>query len=192
MRCLLAVDTGGTKCEAIAVGEDGDLLGWGHRGYPNPASGKNARGGSGRSSESINSAIGQALAGSSSREMHIASYHHQWSLDDVLADRLPVEVIYHPIREHDGVLGARPGLKSGIIASAGTGSLRARDCQDGREMHLDGLGRFSATTWSAYHIGALAVQAAAKCDWHPRHKTSLKEVVHQALGLTQNGGRDHR
>lgn len=187
MRVLLAVDSGGTKCQAIAVGEDGSLLGCGHSGYSGPSSAKSNFGGSGRSQESATSAIRQALRGVRFSELHMVGYHRHWSLDGIFDSRLPGQVLFHPAGEHEGVLELA-GLKWGVIASAGTGAFVHVITEDGRELHLDGLGPILGDCGSAYQIGMLAVQAAAKCDWHPRHKTSLKGVVHQALQRTEDRG----
>lgn len=187
MRCLLAVDSGGTKCQTIAVKEDGSLLGWGRGGFPDSTDCAHVHHGSGRSAESVNSAIIQALRGVECSELHVVGYH-RWALDAVLASGFQGEVVHHPVPEHDGILQL-VGLEFGLIVSAGTGAFVHVVAQDGSHLHLDSLGPILGDHGSAYHIGMLAVQAAAKCDWHPRHETSLKEVVHEALGLTADRGR---
>jgi len=187
MRCLLAVDSGGTKCQTIAVKEDGSLVGWGRGGFPDSTDCAHVHHGSGRSAESVNSAIMQALRGVECSELHVVGYH-RWALDAVLGSGFQGEVVHHPVPEHDGILQL-VGLEFGLIASAGTGAFVHVVAQDGSHLHLDSLGPILGDHGSAYHIGMLAVQAAAKCDWHPRHETSLKEVVHEALSLTADRGR---
>ena len=54
---------------------------------------------------------------------------------------------------------------------------------DGHGILLDGLGPLLGDYGSAYHIGAMAVQAAARANWHPRHKTSLAGIVYSSLGI---------
>lgn len=184
MRCLLAVDSGGTKCEAIAVGADGSVLGQGRGGYSGQGSGRAARGGSGRTIESVHGAIRQALRGVPFGELHIAGYHRHASLDEILGTRLPGQVVFHPVHEHDGAL-ALAGLDYGIVASAGTGAFVHVVTKEGQHGHLDSLGPILADYGSAYHIGLMAFQAAAKHDWHPRHKTSLKDIVYRTLGVSE-------
>ncbi|MCL5103842.1 MAG: hypothetical protein M1133_06980 [Armatimonadetes bacterium] len=183
MRCLLAVDFGGTKCETIAAGEDGTILGRGRCGFLDPDSGSDVSFGSGRSAVSIRKAIAQALKGVDYNELHVANYNPR-ILNGALEKDFPGNVVHHLVREYDGPLELT-GQRYGIVASAGTGSFVHAITRDGEELHLDGLGPLLGDYGSGYYIGALAVQAVAMSDWHPRRQTSLTSVVYKALGITE-------
>lgn len=187
MRCLLSIDAGGTKCQTIVVKEDGSLMGWGRCGFPDAGNCENF-GGSGRNEISINGAITQAMHGVECSELHVISYHCPGSLEIILGSSFEGEIIHHPLHESEGILELA-GLDFGVIASAGTGSFVHVVGKDGSRLHLDSLGPLLGDYGSAYHVGLLAVQATAKCDWHPRHNTSLKQAVYQALGIEEPAGR---
>ncbi len=201
MRCLLSVDTGGTKCQTIAVREDGTVVGLGRCGFsgngncaqgdgeamPDPhvqAGAPAPTGGTGRTMQSVSSAIRQALQGVDCSELHVVSYYRYHLLDKMLGSVCSAEVVHHPVHEHQGVLELA-GLKYGVIVSSGTGAFVHVVGKDGGHLHLDSLGPILGDYGSAYHIGALAVQAAARSDWHPRHKTSLRPAVHRSLGIEE-------
>lgn len=188
MRCLLSIDAGGTKCQTVAVSENGELLGWGRSGFHDALDREHVHGGSGRSIESIKDAIVQAVQGVDCTELHIAGGYRDKYLDAVVQTRHTGDIQYHTCHEWDGILEI-VGLESGIIASSGTGAFVHLTGNDGSHCHFDSLGPVLGDWGSAYHIGMLAVQAAAKNDWHPRHNTSLKKRVYEALHLEEKGHR---
>lgn len=177
MHYILAVDRGGTKCDALLVGDDGRAAGRGRCDYRDPGSGR-GWGGSGRTEQNRSRAVREAL--------------RDWRGGDSLTlvgdctlapGDLPAEV-HCPIRrlpasERDiGLSFLRE--EAGIAALIGTGALLVGRSADGRIETLDGLGPFLGDYGSAYYIGALAMKAAARADWHPRHHTSLARVVPEA------------
>lgn len=188
MRCLLSIDAGGTKCQTIAVREDGALVGWGRSGFPDAVESANVHGGSGRTIESIGGAITQALRDVECDELHIVGGYRERSLDALIATRYQGGITYHPCHEWEGILDL-VGLDYGVIASAGTGAFVHVTGKDQSHFHLDSLGPILGDWGSAYHIGMLAVQAVAKYDWHPRHRTSLKDAVYRGLGIEETTGR---
>jgi N-acetylglucosamine kinase-like BadF-type ATPase len=60
MRCILAIDAGGSKCDALLVRDDCTVMGYGYVDVNDPASGR-GRIGSGRSFKSISHAVRQAI-----------------------------------------------------------------------------------------------------------------------------------
>jgi N-acetylglucosamine kinase-like BadF-type ATPase len=188
MRCLLSIDAGGTKCQTVAVKEDGTLVGWGRCGFLESVEAQDIEAGSGRSIESVTKAIRQALRDVNCTELHVTGYYRPQYMDGLFASDCNAQVIFHPLHESDGILQLA-GVDFGIIASAGTGAFVHVVGKDGNHLHLDSLGPVLGDYGSAYHIGVLAVQAAAKCDWHPRHHTSLKRAVHQALRVEEKSDR---
>ncbi|HEY3285087.1 MAG TPA: BadF/BadG/BcrA/BcrD ATPase family protein [Armatimonadota bacterium] len=175
MRHLLAIDAGGTKCEALLLSEEGQVLGRGRCDIGHPESGRGL-GGCGRSADTVAQAVRQALASApTASELHVAG----WGM---AADALKglagpgVEVIRHGFGESEGAL-ALAGSRAGVVALAGTGALAYARATDGRELLLDALGPLLGDHGSAYHLGLMAVRAVAQAGWHPRHRTSLEEPV---------------
>ena len=76
---------------------------------------------------------------------------------------------------------ALAGVDTGLVVLAGTGARAFGMNSDGKELHLDGLGPMVGDYGSGFHIGSLAIRAAAKADWHPRHHTSLSTAVFEQL-----------
>ena len=123
MRCILAVDVGGTKSEAIAVRDDGTIVGWGRCGFTDPGSGTDTRAGSGRSVESIRTAVSQALESVSFSELHVVGYgkvFSRLSLGDFGA-----AIVHHFVHEYDGLLEYR-GAEIRRTCFRGHGNVRAR------------------------------------------------------------------
>ena len=65
---------------------------------------------------------------------------------------------------------------------AGTGALFMGINHDGQYLFMDGLGPLLGDCGSAFHIGYLALRAAAQSEWHPRHNTTLGKSIRLALG----------
>lgn len=177
MKCILAIDSGGTKCDALLVRNDGAAIGWGHCGFRDPESGRGRRG-SGRSEESVTLAVKKAIGDIQCDELHFISFGIQIppALTESLAES---RVELHLIREYDAAL-ALAGLEWGLVALAGTGAFAYGKTSDGRTLWLDGLGPMLGDYGSGYQIGHQAIRAAARSGWHPRHETSLAEVVPEA------------
>ncbi len=71
MRCILGIDSGGSKCDALVVRDDGVAIGWGQtRVGDTPARGRNF-GGFGRNPRSVGLAIRQAITGLKCDELHL-------------------------------------------------------------------------------------------------------------------------
>ena len=179
MRYVVGVDIGGTKCDALAVDEYGHAVGWGHVDIHDPRSGRGKEG-SGRSLESIRHAITDALDGLSCDELHVGgSIPEPWPPDSWLNRPVP-RVVRYAVNEWDGGF-TLTGETSGIVALAGTGAFVHGLTRDGRNKHLDGLGPHVGDYGSGFHIGLMAIQAAARSNWHPRHQTALQDVVTRVL-----------
>lgn len=187
-RGVLAIDSGGTKCDALLVDEDGTALGWGRCGYPDPCSGTGWSG-SGRSPQSVQSAVKTALGGRAFDELH-ACASARWLSGNGLA--VPIgEVVPYSIHEPDGPM-ALAGVSCGVVALAGTGAFVHAKTRDGRTCHLDGLGPDLGDYGSAYEIGVMAVRRAARAGWHSRHQTSLAEPIFKACVPEAPDTRGHR
>lgn len=179
MRAVLAIDSGGTKCNAVLVRDDGEVLGLGLCDVSDQCAGR-GWGGSGRSLESVLHASRQALGGTHWDELHVANLNHAGISFAEYADA----IAHHSVSEQ-GAAFALAGERHGIVVLAGTGAFVHGEAVDGRQCHLDSLGPLLGDHGSGYHIGYLGIRAAAKALWHPRHHTSLSGVLRRACGADE-------
>ncbi|MCC6730940.1 MAG: hypothetical protein IT208_16555 [Chthonomonadales bacterium] len=180
----LAVDVGGSKCEALLLESSGAVVGRGRCDFADPASGR-GRGGSGRSGATIAEAVrravdGHVLAG----PLHLVTCG--WMPDGAVAGLPGGALVGHAVAEHSAAL-ALIGAEAGVVVLAGTGSLVYGRAEDGRSLQLDALGPLLGDHGSGYQIGLMAIRAAARAPWHPRHATSLAEPVYAACAARHAG-----
>jgi N-acetylglucosamine kinase-like BadF-type ATPase len=178
MRYVLALDAGGTKCDALFVQEDGTVLGWGHVSAEAAGNGRNIVG-FGRDPRSINQAIQQAMGGARCDELDLTGFAYRLPLD-VFSEKNFGILHLHRIFEYEPAFTLLEE-KAGVIALAGTGALVFTRTRDGRELHLDGLGPQLGDFGGGYQIGLLGLQATAKAGWHRRHQTSLALRIMQVI-----------
>ncbi len=176
MRCVLAIDAGGSKCDALLVRDDGVALGWGRCDIADPEAGRGWSG-SGRSVETVTRAVKRAMGEHSCRELHITTFANRRWAEETLAGA--ERIVQHSVAEYDGPF-ALAGTRFGVVALAGTGAFVFGRTRDGRACHLDGLGPNLGDYGSGYQIGMMALRAAARSGWHPRHHTSLADPVYRA------------
>lgn len=173
MRCILSVDTGGTKSESALLRDNGVVLGWGICRTP---------GLSGRSERATRETVAEAMnsAPDEISELHVAHLGPGLPADLFGSDR-PFSVHTHRIGEHEGPLHL-VDREHGVVVLAGTGAFVHVEAPDGRRLRLDGLGPLLGDCGSGYQIGLSAMRAAVRAHWHPRRQTSLEEVVFSAFG----------
>lgn len=170
--CVLAIDNGGTKCEALLVRADGAVIG---RGLCRTA------GLSGRSKEATRRAAREAMRGAPGKlkELRISC------LGEILPEsffaRYAERVETRLVTEAQGIF-ALTGHAHGVIALSGTGAFVYARTTDGREIHLDGLGPLIGDHGGGFFIGRRALRAAACASWHPRRATVLRDAVLKAYG----------
>lgn len=180
-RCILAIDSGGSKCDAVLVRDDGTLLGQGHCTWNDPHSGR-SQFGSGRSENSVRKAVLAALGDIRCDELVFATYRDNFGLGK-LVWKYTQTLRFFNATEHEPILFLNH-VPEGIVVIAGTGGAVYCKWRGRRPTHFDGLGPVLGDAGSGYHIGLLALRAIAKSTWHPRHATSLTSRVMQALNLT--------
>jgi len=171
MDYLLAVDVGGTKCDALLADGKGHPLAWARsKARPGDPIFKE---GFGRSLVAIRRALDHALEPFGGGELVYASLGGQ--------PYVPVglETIVHPLVEIDAPM-ALAGVTCGIVALSGTGALVQGVAESGRTLHLDGLGPYYGDFGSAFHIGLMGLRASGRSSWHPRFATSLGESIPKA------------
>lgn len=168
MDYLLAVDVGGTKCDALLADGKGHPLAWARsKARPGDPIFKE---GFGRSPLAIRRALDHALAPFEGGELVYASLGDQPYIPEGLIATV------HPLIEIDSPL-ALAGVSSGIVALAGTGALVHGISEDGRRLQLDGLGPYYGDFGSAFQIGLMGLRASARSSWHPRFKTILEKTI---------------
>ena len=181
-RCILAIDSGGSKCDALLLRDDGTVLGRGRCDWNDPDSGR-SRAGSGRSEASLTKAIRAALGTICCEEIILATFKDNFGLGKVCW-RYARTLRLCAVTEYDPALILQHATE-GVVIVAGTGAAVYCRRAGRKPMFLDGLGPLLGDYGSGYYIGRLALQAAAKSGWHPRYQTSLTGAVHQALGIAE-------
>jgi N-acetylglucosamine kinase-like BadF-type ATPase len=178
MRCIFAIDAGGTKCDALLARDDGVVIGWGHQQSSDVPLGRSMLG-AGRNRVTINRAAFIALRGQSFDELHLVP---GWSPLHLLPYERPILTTLHTCFENQSALEL-VGEPYGVVVLAGTGAFVNATTRDSRMYHLDGLGPMLGDHGGGYHIGLMALRAAAKTEWHPRHRTTLSTAISQELGI---------
>ncbi len=181
MRCVLGLDSGGSKSDALLVRDDGIVLGHGYADYRDPASGRGVLG-SGRSDATVSLAIAQAFGEFYCDELYFSTVSKTDPKAVMPEDRvkhLCCDVIY----ESEPAF-ALAGTKVGIAVVAGTGAMVQVVTRDGRAARFDGLVPMLGDFGSGYHIGQLTLRALARAMMHPRHATMLDEMVMAHFGYT--------
>jgi N-acetylglucosamine kinase-like BadF-type ATPase len=180
MRCVLAIDAGGSKCDALLARDDGTVLGYGHVDVNDPAGGRGVMG-SGRSYKSIAHAAQQAMGETTCDELILAGFTSTLPPID-FQDNQRVCIHTQKITEQDPAF-ALTGEPYGIVILAGTGALVYGQISDGRTMKIDGLGPMLGDHGGGFQIGLMALRAVAKSLWHTRHATALTEAIQIALKI---------
>ncbi len=149
-RCLLALDPGGSKCQALLIAPDGTVLSTGRAECP---------GLSGRSRELVQAAARQALGNHQPRSCHVATVSGLLAAEDY-GFPPDVRVTVHRLSELDGPL-ALIDAAAGLVVVAGTGARISARQVDGRCLTIDGLGPLLGDHGSGYAIGRTALRAVA-------------------------------
>lgn len=171
MDYLLAVDVGGTKCDALLADGQGLPLAWARsKAKPGDPIFKE---GFGRSVVAIQRALDHAFEPFDGGELVYASLGGQPYVS------VGLETVVHPLVEIDAPM-ALAGVSCGIVALSGTGALVQGIAEDGRNLHLDGLGPYYGDFGSAFHIGLMGLRASGRSPWHARFATSLGDSIPKA------------
>ncbi|MDD5705326.1 MAG: BadF/BadG/BcrA/BcrD ATPase family protein [Kiritimatiellae bacterium] len=179
---VLAVDAGGSKCEALLVRDDGHVLNW-TRSERQPEAKSQTLLGHGRSRETLAAVIRHTLRGHVCDTLHVP-LSACCTLKGITRLAGIRRVVREWVDEGPAAL-ALAHADAGIVASAGTGAVTYGRSRDGREIELDGLGPMLGDYGSGYQIGHEALRVAARAGWHARRATVLAERIHRRL--TGNG-----
>jgi len=178
---ILAVDSGGTKCDALLARDDGRVARRQRVSWNDPASSSTVVGG-GRSLSAISQAIRTVLGDVVCRELHVAGVSHRLEQVLELCGRHAAIIKAYHVHEGDPSY-ALCEQTWGVVAIAGTGAVIQMRARDGSSFRLDGLGPYLGDYGGAFHIGMQAIRAVGRFEWAPRYHTSLVEPVFDALGL---------
>lgn len=176
MILLLAVDSGGSKCEAICVDPGGNLVGRAHRDF-RTVSGARFIGGLGRSERLVADTIRAALPD----PLNAAELHVCGPLPNPLVPELRQvqSIAHHVVLEKDGPL-ALVDTRAGIVVLSGTGAFAYGRRHDGQEILFDGLGPLYGDYGSGFQIGLAGIRAAGRSSWGHRHETALTMPILEA------------
>jgi len=177
---ILAIDSGGTKCEAVLADFGGAILG---RALIVPEPGNGRVQGSGRVPETIHEAI-EAVMKQVKGEFDLLHLTSSTGVFFFLTrSRLKARsVSLWNVSEWDAVLAAE-GIEEGFVAMAGTGSFAHLRWQ-GRDWHADGYGPLLGDRGGGYAIGREVLRAAIRAHEAPRHATRLVDLVAEELNFT--------
>lgn len=177
MQAVLALDAGGSKCDALLVDSDGQILGYGHRNTP---------GVGGRSSSEVLRAAAGAFKEHRRFERLILSCVGS-NLSTNLFSLFKADNVQVQTCDEASVALAQAGHRHGVVLLAGTGAFACGVLPDGRVSHLDGWGPILADFGSGHSIGLMGLRALTRCDWHPRHQTSMRDPILERLGVRDPG-----
>lgn len=180
MRCVLGVDSGGTKSDVLLVRDDGIVLGHGYVDYLDPASGRGVLG-SGRSDASVSRAIAQAIGEYTCQELYFSAVSKTEPEKVIPVDRVE-KLRVHWIYESDPAL-ALAHADAGIVVLSGTGAMIHVRTRDGRFGRFDGMGPLLGDFGSGYYIGYHTLRAITRATMHPRHATALSQLVLEHFGF---------
>ena len=168
---ILAVDPGGTKCDALLAGADGTLVA--HCRIRDWAMG-------GRHPDIMRQAIKQVLHRRTPVPLRIVA-----SVDRPLRRELPAGwrncAHTFPASEAMSAL-ASAGQSFGLVVIAGTGARVAMRTRTGRETSLDTLGPVLGDSGSGYYIGREALRALSREIQLAHPATRLRRRVLRACG----------
>lgn len=173
---VLAIEAGGTKCEALLMALDGTALGF-NAVYPSAAAGTGGLG-NGREGAAALQAVNGAL-----RALNPEGTLHLVFGGGMLASEVhkclqAARVLPWLAGEAESAL-AWAGVEEGLVALSGTGAfghLRAK----GAIWHADGLGPLIGDHGSAYQIGREGLRAALR----PGARTALRTELAMIAGVS--------
>ena len=176
MHYILGVDSGGTKTEALLIRADGTVLGWGRYDATEVMAGDDG----GRTPTAVHAAIRQALGDTPIDRLHVVNTGNGLLSRCLLPPEYAFPFTVRSVVESHTIFCLAPGRKA-LVALAGTGSHVAGRDGRGNIVILDGLGPYIGDWGGAVSLGLEGLRAAARSDWHPRHATSLKPAITQAV-----------
>lgn len=174
LRYFLAVDGGGSKCDAVLLDENGTVHGWGRGGatsYTNPT----------RVIGATHGATRAALGDRKVDEVVLAATWGGGTAAPVLSER-GARVQYIHVFEWDATFAAA-ARSWGLAVHCGTGSWVMGITPDGRRQRRGGMGPFVGDEGSGWDIGMRGIRTALKSSWGKDYHTILAQTIPPALGI---------
>jgi N-acetylglucosamine kinase-like BadF-type ATPase len=170
MEYILAIDSGGTKCSAVLVRRNGEVLNL--KRFEEAAI-------SGRNPKLVNKTIFEVTDGVKEVDALVAFSGHSIPSGVLSLSRNHVATII-PVHEADACM-AIAGKTEGVSVVAGTGT-QVLVHQNGAQQQFDGLGPLLGDFGSGFHIGSMALRAMSRAFMSDKYATPLKDAAYDALG----------
>jgi glucosamine kinase len=179
MEQVLAVDGGGTKCEALLMTKDGEALAF-HVVHPG-RDGTAYRMGRGRDPSAAMDALqGVARKINPDATLHVVGVHAATAFANPNINLKVDRVILWRANEADAAFAA-VGETYGVVALAGTGAF-AHLRMPKLVRHVDGLGPLIGDWGGAHQIGREGLRAAIRSNISYRINTALFEAIVHHMG----------
>ncbi len=184
---ILAIDTGGTKCEGLLMQIDGQALSFAKISAEREIATRSGKYGYGRSSDAGYKTFSRLLKSirTTFPRLHLCGNGTLSTMS--LRDKLPAEeVLLWAAREETAAL-AFIGATEGFVALSGTGAFLHYRGKD-QDLHYDAAGPLLGDRGSGFQIGRDTLRAAVRSMEHPRHVSPLTERVMAEMN-GKNGNR---
>lgn len=180
MEQLMAVDGGGTKCEALLMRLDGEAVAF-HVVHPEALS-LTGDYGRGRSSQASLAAVrGVIPAIDPSAMLHLIGGNGSTTYQFLSEFKVRGVFLSYVCESHAALAGS--GESFGLVALAGTGAFGHLKTP-AVERHADSFGPLMGDWGGAYQIGRDGLRAAMRSALNPRRATALREAVIAEMGMT--------
>ena len=184
MEHILAVEGGGTKCEALLMNAEGEALAF-HAAYP---AGVNAMNDSDRGrGRSVGAAL-EAIQGVLKVVNPTGTLHLVWgsgATSPRIRHELKAAHVAFWYAKEEKSARACAGVDEALVALAGTGAFGHLHTATGG-WNADGAGPLSGDWGGAYQIGREGLRAATRSFIHPRRPTALGAAVARQMGMGEH------
>lgn len=181
---FLAVDAGGTKCEALLMTSQGEAIAF-HVVYPGQVSLTGDYGRGRDSAASLAAIQGVLRTANPAGVIHFVSGNGAMTQDfrhDLKASRV---TLWHAAEAE--AARAWAGVEDALVALSGTGAF-GHLCMAGQNWHADGLGPLMGDWGGAYQIGRAGLRTALRDVGSPRLNGALRSALAREMGLIEDAG----
>lgn len=180
MEHLLALDGGGSKCDALLMTVDGQAEAFATISPETVPYGSES--GVGRSPYAIMKAVQRVIDLSKRRfkTLHLAGGTGTTTFN--LQRHLNADSVFMWFADETDSALTGMGLKHGLVALSGTGAFGHLSTPT-INRHMDGFGPLMGDWGGGHQIGRMGLRAAIRAKGHPRHATTLFTAVARQIGL---------
>ncbi len=184
MEHILAVDGGGTKCEALLMTVEGDA-----QAFAAVSPGQVSTVGDfgrGRNATAARTVLLRVLNRVNPRGvLHVVFGSGAVVNGEIRNDLKAAHVLFWNASE-DQSARCCAGVQDALVALSGTGAF-GHLFWSGRHWHADGLGPLIGDWGSAYQIGREGLRAAVRSTIHPGRKTALRDELARIMNVGESG-----